>query len=194
LRRKYTNYDALHLINLHVKDDKIRFPFIASCVLTGSFTPVYDHEFHIGDTIDDRWKIYFARGVFNKLDSIFSKINQSKEEDVTDLINKLTDEHFIKLEKEIEKHRKEDVFKICSASDLYTYSLRFGIVLGTAEKDAAIKETGQRIEQIAFNLYKKMNFEINPNKRTPQEYNKSMKEEAYFLANVIREAYEKYMG
>lgn len=196
MAKNYTNYDAISLMKDCVKDDKLRFPFVASCVLTGSFRWVHNRDFTIGNIIDDMHKLYFAEGMFERFNPVFSVLNESKEGDVTGLIEELTPKYFEELYQEIEKYDGEIIFRRCSQSDLYTYSLRFGIVIAKLSpeiKDMAEKSLGQRIEQIIINAYKNLRLETNPNKRTPDKYKKAMKEEGFYSANKVQDAYERFM-
>ena len=195
MAKNYTNYDAISLIKECVDDDKLRFPFVASCVLTGTFNYVHDYSFNIGNKVDDRCKLYFGRGVFAKLEDVFAKLNQSNDADVNDLIIESTEKNFHELEEEIRKFDSEQIIRRCSGSDLYTFSLRFGFYVAEKDKDIARKEIGQRSEQLVINLYKnKANRLITNSKRIVDNQKLGLRREVSTFANVVEDTYQKYRG
>lgn len=191
-KSKYTNYDAFSLIKDRITDDKIRFPYICSVVLTGSFDYVQRSGHEFGHVVEDGYKLYAAMSVRDKVNEIFNPL--LREEKIGKQIIEATEsnmEEFLEKVNETEDH--PGLHSLNASEDLYALSIRFGSRIEEQYKDQAFKEIGQRAEQRIINIYRNFNLQIDPDKRTPEKQKLCFRKEYDYLVNTLQDIIEKYI-
>lgn len=191
-RNNFTNYDSFSSIKDSISDDKIRFPFIGSCILTGSFDSAKKNEFNAVSVAHDRYILDVAEGIFERTDSIYSLVKSGSLDGISDQVLKFTQKNLSDLD---ERSKLISRSGYSDPVEVYNLSLKFKFNL-IDYFDKALKDLGQRCEQRVINAYNNNmhNLIKDPSKRSPDNYKRCLRTEHYFILNSLEDVYEQYMG
>lgn len=196
-RSKLTNYDSLSFIKDNVDDDSLRFSFIGSCILSGSFEYVKKSRYMFYDSVTDSFMVSVAKGIFSKTSCVFNHIVDERKGNVSDLISKVISDNFEDLNEEISKINVESIDDSGRKqfSDIYILSLMFGKRLGD-NFVRAVKDLGQSCEQKIINGYNSPvhRLECDPLRRDEEKYMHCLKKEYFFISDALESVYLKYLS